>query len=131
MIRFFLAITTLMVVTIFAQAQTQNEGDSINCEDPQTQLEMNLCSLRELEATDKRLNELYKEIVSLIDPKAKPLLVQAQRSWMLMRDNHCKLFETFYEGGSMMPMMVNSCRRELTDDRIRELHGILEELKQN
>jgi uncharacterized protein YecT (DUF1311 family) len=68
--------------------------------------------------------------VGLIDAKSKPLLVQAQRNWIVVRDNHCKLYEHFYEGGSMMPMMLNSCRKELTDNRIRELHSILEELKQ-
>jgi uncharacterized protein YecT (DUF1311 family) len=118
-----------MVVAI-APAWAQSEGDSINCEDPQTQLEMNLCSLRDLESSDNKLNEIYKEITALIDAKSKPLLVQAQRNWIVLRDNHCKLYEHFYEGGSMMPMMVNSCRKELTDDRIRELHSILEELKQ-
>lgn len=118
-----------MIAVIFP-AWAQSESDSINCEDPQTQLEMNLCSLRDLDASDKKLNELYKEIVGLIDSKSKPLLVQAQRNWIVVRDNHCKLYEHFYEGGSMMPMMLNSCRKELTDNRIRELHSILEELKQ-
>jgi uncharacterized protein YecT (DUF1311 family) len=118
-----------MVATVFP-AWSQSETDSINCVDPQTQLEMNLCSLRDLEVSDKKLNELYKEIVGLIDPKSKPLLVQAQRNWIVVRDNHCKLYEHFYDGGSMMPMMLNSCRKELTDNRIRELHSILEELKQ-
>jgi uncharacterized protein YecT (DUF1311 family) len=123
-------LVILLMVAAMAPAYAQSENDSINCEDPQTQLEMNLCSLRDLETSDKKLNEIYKEIVGLIDAKSKPLLVQAQRNWIVVRDNHCKLYEHFYEGGSMMPMMLNSCRKELTDNRIRELHSILEELKQ-
>jgi uncharacterized protein YecT (DUF1311 family) len=76
-------IFALMLLTLIgSSALAQTEGDSINCEDPQTQLEMNLCSFREYEVSDRKLNELYKEVVTLMDAKSKPLLVQAQRNWI-------------------------------------------------
>ena len=119
------------MITVSVSCLAQSEPDSINCEDPQTQLEMNICSLRDYEASDKKLNEIFKEIAASIDAKSKPLLIQAQRNWIIVRDSHCKIYEHFYQGGSMMPMMINSCKKELTDNRIRELHTILEEIKAN
>lgn len=114
---------------IFTFCATAHSGQKLNCDIPQTQAEMYACASKAFQETDQKLNRIYKEVMAQLTPEQKTLLVKAQKSWLVVRDNHCKLYEQFYAGGSIMPLMVSNCARELTENRIKELQMILDELK--
>lgn len=114
------------LLTFCSKAQSTQK---VNCDDPQTQADMNACAQKAYQESDKKLNQVYKEVVAQLAPEQKALLVQAHKSWLVVRDNHCKLYEQFYAGGSIMPLMVANCTHELTENRIKELQMILDELK--
>lgn len=114
---------------VFTFCATAQGSQKLNCDNPQTQADMYACASKAFQESDQKLNHVYKEIIAQLAPEQKTLLMKAQKSWLVVRDNHCKLYEQFYAGGSIMPLMVSNCARELTDNRIKELQKILDELK--
>ncbi len=107
-----------------------------NCKNPQTQMEMNICSQRDYEAADKALNAQYQttrkamkkwDADSSSDLKgAEDALVKAQRAWVVYRDAQCISSGFQAHGGSMEPMLISGCQADLTRKRIEELKELTE-----
>ena len=90
----------------------------------QSQGEMNRTSLREFEAADKRLNTTYEKVISTLDEQGKEKLRASERAWLTYRDAQA-IYEADSEarGGSMAPLIRNTCSTALTEARIKELEG--------
>ncbi|MBP2558027.1 uncharacterized protein YecT (DUF1311 family) [Neorhizobium galegae] len=107
-----------------------------NCKNPQTQMEMNICSQRDFEAADKALNAQYqttRKAMKAWDADATPdlkgaedALVKAQRAWVVYRDAQCISTGFQAHGGSMEPMLVSGCQADLTRKRTAELKELTE-----
>lgn len=93
----------------------------------QTQAEMNQTAAQGYYKADAELNKVYKVLMSKLDEKGKSLLIKAENDWIKYRDSHCKFEASFYEGGSMQPMIYSSCLESVTKDRIKELKEALKE----
>lgn len=109
--RLLLALTPLLF-TIVAQAD--------DCANAVTQGEMNQCAAQQYKAADKELNDLYKQITTRLkdDPKAKQLLVKAQRAWIDFRDAECEFSASGVEGGSVYPLIHTDCITAQTKARV-------------
>ena len=94
----------------------------------QTQAEMNQSAARGYYKVDAELNKVYKMLISKLDENRKSLLIKAENDWIKYRDAHCKFEASFYEGGSMQPMIYSSCLEGITQDRIKELNKAIKEL---
>ncbi|WP_266368426.1 lysozyme inhibitor LprI family protein [Tellurirhabdus rosea] len=126
----YLLLSVALLGSLAAAAQSASPSASRpDCSNPQTQSDMNYCAALSYQKADKDLNAVYKKLTGLMTAGEKAVLVQAQRQWILFRDAHCKLYETRYAGGSMMPMMVATCKEEITRSRIKELTVLIEETK--
>ncbi|EUB96711.1 protein of unknown function DUF1311 [Rhizobium sp. CF080] len=107
-----------------------------NCKNPQTQMEMNICSQRDFDAADKALNAQYQttrkamknwDADSSADLKgAEDALVKAQRAWVAYRDAQCISTGFQAHGGSMEPMLISGCQADLTRKRSAELKELTE-----
>ncbi|MFD1197482.1 lysozyme inhibitor LprI family protein [Brucella gallinifaecis] len=121
MLRFAaVALTTILFSsTAFAS--------STECEDAQDQTTMTKCANDELSKADKQLNTNYKEIEKRLadDDEAKRLLVTSQRAWVKFRDAECNFSSSATVGGSIHPMMLASCRAQLTEDRNKQFMNYL------
>jgi uncharacterized protein YecT (DUF1311 family) len=93
----------------------------------QTQAEMNQTSAQGYYKADAELNKVYKILMSKLDEKGKALLIKAENDWLKYRDSHCKFEASFYEGGSMQPMIYSGCLESVTMDRIKELKEAIKE----
>lgn len=109
--------------------------DTINCDDPQTQFEMNTCAAIAYDVADARLNAIYK--VAMADAEARDAaaaemgqtspvataetLRQAQRDWITFRNSACTVEAQLALGGSMMPMLGTQCWTKLTERRTADL----------
>ena len=94
----------------------------------QTQLELNQNSHDAYKKADSVLNVRYKKLTAKLgNSDAKKILIKAQRAWISYRDAHCSYTESFYEGGSMQPLVYFDCLLQLTTNRIKELEEALEE----
>ncbi|MFM7015041.1 MAG: lysozyme inhibitor LprI family protein [Bacteroidota bacterium] len=110
------AITFLIVVLLVA-----------NIANAQTQAEMNQTAAQGYYKADTELNKVYKLLMSKLDENGKNLLIKAENDWIKYRDSHCKFEASFYEGGSMQPMIYSGCLESLTADRIKELKEAIKE----
>nr|WP_315158340.1 lysozyme inhibitor LprI family protein [uncultured Flavobacterium sp.] len=93
----------------------------------QTQSEMNATAYANYKKADAQLNKVYKQLMSILDKKEKPLLIQAEKDWMKFRDSHCKFEASQYEGGSIQPLIYSTCLEELTKKRIAEIKASIKE----
>ena len=87
----------------------------------QTQLEMNETAYANYKKADAQLNKVYKQLMTILTKKEKPLLIQAEKDWVKFRDSHCKFEASQYEGGSNKPLIYYNCLEETTKKRIAEI----------
>jgi uncharacterized protein YecT (DUF1311 family) len=99
----------------------------VNATYAQTQAEMNQTAAQGYYKADVELNKVYKILMSKLDEKGKSLLIKAENDWIKYRDAHCKFEASFYEGGSMQPMIYSSCLESVTMERIKELKDAIKE----
>ncbi len=109
-----------------------------NCDSPVQQQEMNWCAHREFLAIDDELNHQWAETSALMkardeawDVGNRPdwderqgyfdTLLAAQRAWLAFRDAHCRLDGYAARGGSLEPLLISTCKTELTETRTQEL----------
>lgn len=115
-------LTAAVVLTMPAFAFAKDK-----CADAEDQATMNQCADASAKQSDKKLNELYKQIESRLkdDADTKKLFVQAQRDWIKFRDAECDFQTAEAAGGSMMPMIVAQCQSSLTQSRVKDFQGYL------
>ena len=78
------------------------------------------------EAADKRLNEVYKQLIANLSKEEKALLSESQLGWIKVRDNTCE-FEVYRNrGGSGFQGFLNECLERATKQRTAELEKYLQ-----
>ncbi|WP_246008502.1 lysozyme inhibitor LprI family protein [Afifella aestuarii] len=105
------------------------------CADPQTQAEMNACAAQTFEEADAALNEAWPKVLEYyraLDAElsddlkgAEEALLEAQRTWIVFRDAHCASVGFAARGGTMEPLLVTSCKADLTRERTDQLLALL------
>lgn len=93
----------------------------------QTQLEMNETAYANYKKADAQLNKVYKQLMTILTKKEKPLLIQAEKDWLKFRDSHCKFEASQYEGGSIKPLIYYNCLEETTKKRIAEIKASIKD----
>ena len=88
----------------------------------QSQTEMNMQSRKDYEAVDKRLNATYQKVLASLDEAGKAKLRDSERAWIAYRDAEAA-FESDAQarGGTMAPLIYNTCAASLTEKRIKQL----------
>ncbi|WP_420126371.1 lysozyme inhibitor LprI family protein [Longimicrobium sp.] len=121
-------IRTLCVATLLAAcapAVLRAQDDAPSCEEPRTQTDMNICAGIAFQAADSVLNQVYPRVIAGLDSARVPLLREAQRQWIRLRDADCALEAAEFEGGSMQPMIHSFCRADRTRERVVYLRTLL------
>ncbi|MEG4395522.1 lysozyme inhibitor LprI family protein [Microcoleus sp. BROC3] len=98
-----------------------------NCKSPQTTLDMNVCSSQEFQAADRKLNQVYQQLLQKLNSKQKQRLTVAQRSWLKFRDESCNYEMGQFEGGTLAASTYGYCRARVTQERIKDLEGYLKQ----
>ena len=108
-----------------------------DCSNPQTQMEMNHCAGLEYQAADEDLNADYRmarDAMKQLDEylpdggrSAAQSLLDAQRAWIAYRDAACETEGFLFRGGSMEPLIVLTCKTDLTRKRSEALRFLAEE----
>lgn len=135
--RLRLTVVSLALAGGLSLAQAEDEPQ-VDCENPVTQFDMNVCSDRDYQEADAALNDQWavtKDVVREWDESRKSLgliakaeqsLMKAQRAWINYRDGHCETEEAGVKGGSKAPTVYSSCMAELTRRRTEELKSLAE-----
>ena len=98
-----------------------------NCKNPQTALDMNVCSSQEFQTADSKLNQVYQQLQAKISSRQKQRLTVAQRTWIKFRDENCDYAKGQFEGGTLAASTYGYCRARVTQERIKDLEGFLKQ----
>jgi uncharacterized protein YecT (DUF1311 family) len=101
------------------------QANAINCKDPQNQMENNECSANELEKEDKLLNKVYGDFRKSLEKKDQDKLKTAQISWIKYKEQFCEFEGSLMEGGSMMPLVISECKKELTQQQRKRITSLI------
>ena len=110
-------------------------ADTLDCADPQTQTDMNVCAHLAFQIADEDLNAAYAVAIDqakridgfaaeggMVRPATtEETLRTAQRAWIVYRDSACSVESDLALGGSMAPMLYAGCREALTLERTEHL----------
>lgn len=123
----------VLLILVLGSSSVLAQGQP-NCNDPQTQTEMNICAGLDYKAADAELNRIYRSVVARmknIDADLPPqlrgaekALRAAQRAWIPYRDKACESYGFLARGGTMESMLVGTCLTDVTRNRIKELQAI-------
>ncbi len=97
-----------------------------NCKNPQTQTELNICSGVDYQRADQKINQVYNQVREQFSANRRQQLIVAQRAWISFRDADCKFARSAVEGGTMAPLIANTCLEDLTKKRTSELNSYLQ-----
>lgn len=107
------------------------EAQTLDCQNPTTQIEMTGCAAKAYEAADGDLNLAYKIAVDRAkqmdtylpegDVPARIILRDAQRAWLPFRDKACEAESLLARGGSMQNQIFYICLERLTRQRTEDL----------
>jgi len=98
-----------------------------NCNNPQTQSEMNICASIAYQNADRKLNQVYRQLLPKLSASRKQKLISAQQAWIKFRDSSCEFERSAYEGGSIAPMIYGFCLANVTEQRTKDLQRYLED----
>lgn len=97
---------------------------------PRTQAAMNQLAIDEFNQVELEMNEIYKQVLTILDSQAKNQLEAAQEQWVNFRERQTQFWANEFEGGSIFPVIYYSNMKSLTRQRIDEFNKILEIYKQ-
>lgn len=134
MTRKTIALISMAMAAIAMPALAQDAPD-VDCNNAQTQMEMNYCVEQDFDKADAALNKAYKRAMASqkkVDADVKETmgeesigavaaLKKAQRAWIDYRDGQCDGLGFQARGGTMEPMLVMGCKAELSTARAKEL----------
>jgi uncharacterized protein YecT (DUF1311 family) len=118
-----LHLATLLLLLAPAVLEAQDARSCID--NARTQMEMTACAADELARADSVLNDVYRQVIAGMDSSTVPLLRQAQRAWIGLRDADCELDNAEFEGGSIHPMLYAMCVAHQTRQRTAHLRQML------
>ena len=114
----YLLLPLLAFATAFGQGKKSDP-----CTDPQSQAEMNMCAGEKYKAADAKLNQVYRQLVSMLNAEEKLQLKEAQSAWLKYRDTNCEFVADQYKGGSIRPSILGFCLAEMAQNRTTELRN--------
>jgi uncharacterized protein YecT (DUF1311 family) len=124
-------LSAVLLVTLTASTSGSDQKQKSSCWDQATtQQAMNSCASQDWQRADAELNRVYRQVVaaysSTKDQQEK--IVKAQRAWTTFRDAEVDAWYPESERpnrGSIFPMCRGQMLAQLTEERTRELRGML------
>ena len=119
-------IRVMFLAVSFVLLSAAAMADDADCSKAMTQMDMDFCAGKNFQASDKKLNDTYRDVMTALgDKNYQAKLKAAQRAWIAYRDTECTFEVAENEGGSIYPMVYSLCETKLTDARTKELQSYL------
>ena len=97
---------------------------AVDCQNPQTQIDMNRCASTDLDRETNKINKTYNVFRAKLNPAQKQQLKEVQLAWIKFKDLACKFEASGVEGGSAHSMVLAGCLTEKTRQRNKELEAL-------
>jgi uncharacterized protein YecT (DUF1311 family) len=123
-------LITLLTLTSLSPATTANTPATVltqrlNCNNAQTQREITQCADLSYRNADKKLNQVYKQLLPKLSASRKQKLINAQQAWLKFRDANCDFETSQYAGGTIAGTIYAGCLETLTQQRTQQLQEYL------
>ncbi|EGK89578.1 DUF1311 domain-containing protein [Microcoleus vaginatus PCC 9802] len=113
--------------SVSAQSPIFPIAQQINCDRPQGDAQVRTCIQLRYEASDKRMNEVYKQLISSLSDEEQSILTEAQLGWIQLRDKTCEFEVYTSRGGTGYRGFLNECLDRVTQQRTVELEKYLKQ----
>jgi len=125
--KIILALSLTLALPVAGQ-----QVEDADCDDPQTQAEMNACAYLSFQTADAELNSEWGSLRDRLKKAEDDLgfegwfdvTLEGQRGWLAYRDGQCAAEGYEARGGTMEMMIVVYCKTRLTRARVRELQDM-------
>lgn len=114
----------LALLAPMAQADDNSPAYSQCMDNASSTVAMSSCIQTETQLQDQRLNRVYKQLSSKLEPASQKSLRNVQRQWITYRDVNCK-FHVQASGGTMAQLEGGICVLDMTRERAAELERVL------
>ncbi len=111
--------------SVAAQSPIFPIAQQINCDRPQGDVQVRACIRLNYEASDKRLNQVYQQLIFQLSGEERALLSEAQIGWIKLRDKTCEFEVYTSRGGTGYRGFLNECLDRMTNQRTAELEKYL------
>ncbi len=109
--------------SLFLNISSATSQPQVNCKNPTSNIEYKECAYRAYQASDQKLNQVYKQIISGMTGTEKQQLINAQLAWIKFRDTNCD-FEVYRNrDGTGYGGFLSNCLERMTNSRIKELQN--------
>jgi len=121
----------LITLTFLLPSAAFSEGTDwgADCENAMTQRDMNLCAYEAWMRADEDLNDIYGWAMGVAKGRSEATaeaLRTAQRAWIPYRDAACEAEGIMFEGGTIQPLILFTCKEHLTRQRTEEMRAVYE-----
>jgi len=99
----------------------------LNCNSPQTTSEINQCASQEVQAADRKLNQVYQQLKPKLRRNQQQRITNAQLAWIKFRDEACNYEKGQFEGGTLASSTYSYCIARVTRQRLSDLEEYLEQ----
>ncbi|MBD2204097.1 lysozyme inhibitor LprI family protein [Calothrix sp. FACHB-1219] len=120
-----LSVTTVTMANTTPENPQLQLAQKLNCNNAQTQVEINQCAGLSYQNADKKLNQVYKQLLPTLSSSRKQKLITAQQAWIKFRDTSCEFERSQYEGGTIAPSIYLGCLERTTRQRTQQLQDYL------
>ncbi|HBE21022.1 MAG TPA: hypothetical protein DEG17_22425 [Cyanobacteria bacterium UBA11149] len=124
---FIFSATLLLLIPInpITALPSNQPKQQINCRNPNSNVEYKECAYRAYQAADRRLNQVYQQVISTLSGEEKQKLIDAELAWIKFRDLHCE-FEVYgSRGGTGYGGFLSECLEQVTRERTAQLETFL------
>ena len=149
-----LAVLVFSLISIgsqFSLAQDKIDIHNIElpCDSEDNQSGMNQCSFKKYKIVDSIMQEKYNCIISSLETVQRSYVEQedehmtnhyadllkalrsSQEKWLDMAKENARVYSTFYDGGSIRPLVVNLSMADDVADRIDNLDSFIATFNQS
>lgn len=121
-----LANPLLFILGSYSPAISQEAiAQKIDCSKANSTTELKYCSLKNYQAADKKLNQVYQKIIGLVSGEQQQILITAQQAWIKFRDRNCNFESYRSRNGTGYEIFRNGCLERLTQQRTTDLEKYL------
>jgi len=112
-------------------------SETTNCADTTDLALMNDCAIKVYQQADKRLQELYQQLMPskqsstehpLLNSNEKKLFKKSHASWLKSREDYCKFATQAIKNEPGYPFHKYDCLRRVTQQYIQNLEKYIEDL---
>ena len=115
-----ITLATAFVICLVA-AQSRCFADQHDCENPTTTAAMRACENTRYEEANRKLNEVYSQVLNSLTGDRKEKLRSAESAWIIFRNKNADFLASGAEGGTLAPLLRVSALADTTEQRLKEL----------